>query len=361
MSPSDSRSSSLASEDEHLRAIESALQAGDPELIIAATRAAGCVPDRGSGRREQSCADVLRYVRTSRTARRLNDAAALALCDGVLALSRDASGRLQHDALELAIQIAGKNMARRAVYIREVLRRERSPECDPIEALANELTAPAGPGLAARILAARGCVLVRGLLDPELLKTMKRNADRQLRVYGVRALKAAKVCKPESIIPAEARGFLETMLTPFFHTAAVLRWDHSYLRRVEPRTAATRVPLHQDLNAFGLMLANVWTPLADCGTDAPGLEVVARRTREIVPTMPASNYYQDLEIAESVALARFGVDAFWAPAMACGDVLVMLGTTIHRTYLTRGMTRRRTSLELRFGPVAGSEPAEIRA
>jgi hypothetical protein len=34
--------------------------------------------------------------------------------------------------------------------------------------------------------------------------------------------------------------------------------------------------------------------------------------------------------------------------MAPGDVLILLGTTIHRTRVTPEMTQRRLSLELRF-------------
>ena len=211
--------------------------------------------------------------------------------------------------------------------------------------------------LAGRVLAAHGCALVRGLLDPTVLKPLKRAADQRLRTFGVRALKAVKVCEPASVISGRAQEFLRSMLSPFFQAAATLRWDHSYFRRVEPRSAETTVPFHQDLNAFGLMLANVWTPLVDCGVDAPGLEVVARRTREIVPTMTASNYYPELEIAESVVLEKFGAEALWSPAMTRGDVLVIVGTTIHRTYWTPGMSRRRTSLELRFGPPANDAGA----
>jgi hypothetical protein len=338
-----------------------ALGSEDPDRILAALCATGRVPEVLAPDVERACAAVLRYVRTSRDGCRLASTKALALCDGVLALSRDPSGRIQHDTLQLAIEIAGKNMVLRARYIGEVLNRDGAPEGHDGESLPREVQVSDGYDLAGRILAARGCVLVRGLLDPEALKLVKRAADKRLRTYGVRALKAAKVCEPASVISRDVREFLERMLTPFFHAPATLRWDHSYLRRVEPRVAGTRVPFHQDLNAFGLMLANVWTPLVNCGIDAPGLEVVARRIREIAPTLTASNSYPELEIAESVVLERFGADALWAPAMACGDVLVMLGTTIHRTYWIRGVTRQRTSLELRFGPSANGEATDARA
>jgi hypothetical protein len=344
-------------EDSRLQAVDSALRTEDPDLVLAAVRATGHLPGRDTAHRKQTCTALLRYIRIALSDRRLNDASALALCDSVLALSSDPSGYIQHDTLQLAIEIAGKNMVRRAGYIREVLRRDPVPDGDDSDALPSDVLASDSTGLAARILAAHGCVLVRRLFDPRALKIMKRTADQRLRTYGVRALKAAKVCEPGSVVTPQAHDFLVGMLTPFFHGPPTLRWDHSFLRRVEPRSAATRVPFHQDLNAFGLMLANVWTPLVDCGIDAPGLQVVARRICEIVPTMATSNYYQDLEIAESKVRQIFGADALWAPAMACGDVLVLLGTTIHRTYLNQGTTRRRTSLELRFGPPASSDRA----
>ena len=335
-----------------LRALELALRSRDPNRILAALRAPGERPEHPSADVEHACHGVLRYVQGSRSGRQITDVMALSLCDAVLALSREPSGRMQHDVLQLAIEIAGKNMIRRGRYIREILERDRAPRGLDDEALPREVRVADGCDLAGRILAGRGCVLVRGLLDRAALETVKRAADKRLRTYGVRALKAAKVCEPASVISGQAREFLERTLAPFFHARATLRWDHSYFRRVEPKASETRVPFHQDLNAFGLMLANVWTPLVDCGVDAPGLEVVARRTREIAPTLTASDYYPDLEIAESVVRERFGAEACWAPVMACGDVLVMLGTTIHRTYWTRGATRRRTSLELRFGPPA---------
>ena len=344
-----------------LFALELALGSEDPDRILAALCATGQSREELAPGVEQTCAAaVLRYIRTSRGGR-LRDTAALALCDAVLARSRDPSGRIHHETLQLAIEIAGKNMVQRARYIKEVLNRDRAPEAHDQDALPREVLVSDGYDLAGRILAAHGCVLVRGLLNPEALKLVKRAADKRLCTYRVRALKADKVCEPTSVISGDAREFLERMLTPFFHAPATLRWDHSYVRRVEPRSTRTRVPFHQDLNAFGLMLANSWTPLVACGIDAPGLQIAARRTREIVPTLTASNYYPDLEIAESVVLERFGADALWAPAMECGDVLVLLGTTIHRTYWIRGATRRRTSLELRFGPPANSEAADAGA
>lgn len=359
--PSSAAPDVINAEDARLRALEAALGAGDPGRILAALCAARGRAEEDVPSAERACAAVLQHIRTWRSEGRLNDASALALCDGVLAFSRDPHGCIPHDALQLAIQIAGTNMVRRARYIEEVLRRDRTPDGIDGDEILREVRIIDGSDLSGRALAARGCVLVRGLFDRAALEQLKRVADKRLRTYGVRALKAVKVCEPASVISAQAREFLERMLTPFFHAQATLRWDHSYLRRVDPWAAETRVPFHQDLNAFGLMLANVWTPLVDCGVDTPSLEVVARRTHEIVPTTAASNYYQDLEIAEPVVLARFGAEALWAPAMGRGDVLVMLGTTIHRTYCPRGATRRRTSLELRFGPPPREEAVDARA
>ncbi len=123
----------------------------------------------------------------------------------------------------------------------------------------------------------------------------------------------------------------------------------SNVRRMLP--SSKPLPFHQDETLLGHRLLNVWVPLTDCGSDAPGLQVVLGSWRELLDTVsiPDSPMIAERQhIAEARVLSAFPADAFYAPEFLAGDAMVFKGSTIHRTLVKSGMTRSRLSVELRL-------------
>ena len=90
-----------------------------------------------------------------------------------------------------------------------------------------------------------------------------------------------------------------------------------------------------------LNMVTCWITLTPCGTDAPGLELLTRRQESLLA--PA-------ELTEPKIRERFAAEDFWRPVMKPGDALLFGGDILHRTHVAPGMTKDRTSVELRFFP-----------
>jgi len=92
-------------------------------------------------------------------------------------------------------------------------------------------------------------------------------------------------------------------------------------------------------SAQGLLeIITIWIALGPCGLDAPGLELVLQPIQELVrPELLADGHLR----------TAFAPELFWTPALATGDALLFSGDILHRTHVTSGMSRDRTSIELR--------------
>ncbi|MFC3228999.1 phytanoyl-CoA dioxygenase family protein [Marinibaculum pumilum] len=151
------------------------------------------------------------------------------------------------------------------------------------------------------------------------------------------------------------------------------------VRRMQPQRTETRASFHQDLQFLwphDLPMATVWIPLDPLDGSRPGLQVLPRRLSALAgPSRtqrqkddPAFTDYAeggpgeafDLPIAldeEAVAALAPGVE-LWEPHLACGDVLVFDGLTVHRSALRPDMAHARISVELRLSvPPPGLDPA----
>jgi hypothetical protein len=98
---------------------------------------------------------------------------------------------------------------------------------------------------------------------------------------------------------------------------------------------------------------NLWVPLADCGVDAPGLQLVPGPFRPLQEAVKhdAERSYVDAELEqEQQRLYSSGLDGKprFAPQMRRGDVLIFHNWIMHASYSTPEMRRTRTSFELRF-------------
>lgn len=88
-----------------------------------------------------------------------------------------------------------------------------------------------------------------------------------------------------------------------------------------------------------LSMATCWIALTPCGAESPGLELVTQRLEGLLT--PANLIEEDVR-------KRFTAELFWRPVMEPGDALLFRGDMLHRTHVTRAMTKDRTSLEFRF-------------
>jgi hypothetical protein len=206
-----------------------------------------------------------------------------------------------------------------------------------------------------------GASILRGVLRRELLVRLRRHAE--LRYAAVaEARSEAGPWGARALLPPEfdyqptassvrlgddARDLLGAALGPVFSAscappAAALAT--AWLRRQHPayERPALAAPhsWHQD-GALGadfaltddlLPLVTAWCPLDPCGGDAPGLE--------LLPDLPAG-LLRPPELAALDARGRL-------PRLQPGDVVLMGAALLHRTGVRPGMSRVRTSAELRF-------------
>ena len=83
----------------------------------------------------------------------------------------------------------------------------------------------------------------------------------------------------------------------------------------------------------------LWIPLV-AGEDAPGIELVARRTRRLMPAKDGLVAFADLAPEQRSAL--------WIPSLALGDMLILDPFTLHRDAVRAGMRQARIAIECRL-------------
>jgi hypothetical protein len=105
---------------------------------------------------------------------------------------------------------------------------------------------------------------------------------------------------------------------------------------------------HQD-GAFlgeGIRTVNVWLTLTDCGVDAPGLDVVARRLPEIVETGTHGAQF-DWSVGPGM-VDQVAEGKVVRPVFQAGDALLFDERNLHRTAVSPGMVNERYAIETWF-------------
>lgn len=130
--------------------------------------------------------------------------------------------------------------------------------------------------------------------------------------------------------------------------ASVNKWT---LRRVSPGGDGD---WHQDGAFLGtdIRAINVWLSLSDCGVDAPGMDLVPRRLDRVVQTGTGGARF---DWSVSPELARDLLDGAEPvrPAFQAGDALLFDELFLHQTANNAEMTRDRYAVETWcFGPSA---------
>jgi hypothetical protein len=126
------------------------------------------------------------------------------------------------------------------------------------------------------------------------------------------------------------------------------------LRKVNPDTGTG---WHQDGAFLGDVRAlNVWVALSRCGDLAPGLDLVAKRLDEIVPTGTEGAIF-DWSVAPDVVERVAGPDGVVRPIFEPGDVLLFDEMNLHSTAADPAMPNPRYAIESWFFGLSGF-PAE---
>jgi uncharacterized protein YidB (DUF937 family) len=249
------------------------------------------------------------------------------------------------------------------------------------------------PGRIAGALASGGALIVRGLVDPNRVRTLVQGIDRAFSGHGTASGGAALEetapwyveFAPEgegAAAVAIGRGFLgdsgvwtadsphvlfellesfeqagvREVVTGYLGERPALSVNKGTLRRARPTVQTAW--WHQD-GAFlgrGIRSLNIWLSLSHSGRTAPGLEVVPKRLDGIVETGTAGADF-DWSVGESV-VAEVSGGRIARPVFEPGDALLFDHLCLHRTFKDPGMTDTRYATETWFfAPSAYPDPS----
>jgi hypothetical protein len=239
----------------------------------------------------------------------------------------------------------------------------------------------------------RGCLLVRGLVPPERAEDLVAGIDRvfegrDAHASGAPVEETTPWFEPFEPDPeyaaavALARSFvnkgsgtwiadsprllfqlLETFedlglrekISAYLGERPAISLNKGTLRRLPPEGGTEW--WHQD-GAFlgeGIRSLNIWVALTECGRDAPGMDLVAKRLDDIVePGKRSADFDWSLSDDEVRELAG---DAIVRPLFEPGDALLFDHVFLHRTGTDPGMTETRYATETWFfAPSAYPDP-----
>lgn len=139
---------------------------------------------------------------------------------------------------------------------------------------------------------------------------------------------------------------LVAVIDKYLGAPAMLSAEKSVVRRV-PATTGTN--WHQDGAFLGadVRALNLWVTLSDCGTDAPGLDLVAARPDEILATGTDDALF-DWSIGQGEVDRWRGDLPVIHSEFRAGDAVLFDHMLVHRTGVTPGMTETRYALESWF-------------
>lgn len=209
----------------------------------------------------------------------------------------------------------------------------------------------------------QGCFVLTGLFDPATIAVIRERAEfvgrawdymvehgytKDIQDYLSGAFTGGHL--PETHIDPVRTWAELTAASPFDEIATSVfgGTTRGYaLRRSTLNGNPNPLPFHQDAFFIGSEpWFNFWTPLQDCGTDAPGLEVVIGSGSPILKHSAANDVTVRSDVAGYVE-RRYGPQSYWAPELKAGDVLVFTSMMFHRTQFAPQFTKMRYSLELR--------------
>jgi hypothetical protein len=246
------------------------------------------------------------------------------------------------------------------------------------EVSADELT----PGLLRAGMLQNGCLLVRGLVDPETSADLAHGIDaafaersgsptdpshRYYREFapdppfpvlgerpwieeggGVLAVDSPRVMF--DVLEAFEQADMPELIRDYLGERPALSANKSTLRKAEPSVPGA---WHQDGSFLGDVRAlNVWLALSRCGDTAPGLDVVPRRLDDYVPTGTEGTYL-GFQVSQAIAEQAAGEAGIERPIFNPGDALLFDELFLHQTASDPSMPNVRYAVEAWFfGPSA---------
>lgn len=253
------------------------------------------------------------------------------------------------------------------------------PEISP-----EELT----PGLLRAAILRSGCLLIRGLVEPEEAGRLVEGIDRafeareqrgstgspdkayydvmksdpRLNLGGQRTFVSEDAgglwCADSprvlfDMLEAFDRSGLRRLAGDYLGERPAISANKCTLRRVRPETGKGLSLWHQDGAFMGRVRAlNVWLSLSHCGDLAPGLDIVPRRIDHVLPTGTEGSVF-DWSISRSVVEEAAGEVAIARPIFEPGDVLLFDELCVHATAAEPGMPDTRYAIESWFFGTAG--------
>lgn len=234
-----------------------------------------------------------------------------------------------------------------------------------------DLESEAAPSKARTAVEQCGFVVLRGVLDREAVLALSKALETEFeRLQSVAQTLPEDLRKSlsRSELPAHeqhARFRLEP--TRYAHLTASkwltaclreiagedFRWHYPPMfRRVSGRRAEGCLPFHQDYsyNRKYAGLLTCFTPLVDCGVDAPGLELVEKRIEKRFDH--AADGLWEFGLPEEKVSELFPGARLCRPALRAGDVVVFDHLTLHRTHHHPRMTGTRQSMDARAIPLS---------
>jgi uncharacterized small protein (DUF1192 family) len=240
------------------------------------------------------------------------------------------------------------------------------------------------PGLMRAAILRDGCLLVRGLVDPERAVRMASEIDRsfeererhdsgeaaaegyyeEFSVHprfdpylgrpwikmggGVYAADSPTVAA-EMIELFRAAGLPE-LVSGYLGEPALISVHKSTLRKADPSVPGA---WHQDGKFMGDVRAlNLWLSLSHCGEDAPGLDIVPHRLQEFLA--PASEQPGlHMIISDDDARRAAGERGILRPTFAPGDALLFDDMFLHQTGSDPAMPNPRFAIECWFFGASG--------
>jgi hypothetical protein len=136
---------------------------------------------------------------------------------------------------------------------------------------------------------------------------------------------------------------LKRVIEEYLGERPVFSMKKAVLRRVAPGGGTS---WHQD-GAFlgkGLRTLNVWIALNRCGDTSPGLDVVPRRLKEIVPTGTEGAMF-DWSVSDKLVDEMMGGEPVPRPIFEPGDAILFDHLCLHRTAMEPEMTEPRYATE----------------
>jgi hypothetical protein len=232
-------------------------------------------------------------------------------------------------------------------------------------------------------LARSGCLLVRGLVSPERSAELASGIDAALAAFdafdaGDKAIDAGwysprpiqdragsgagltrklnrqmgalwAVFSPRMIFElfqlVDDLG-IGSLMNEFLGERPVLSANKCTLRRVEPEDLLAG--WHQDGAFLGDNIGafNFWLTLSDCGSNAPGLDIVPRRFEGVVP--PGEGAIFDWSLSDETVRREAAGVPIVRPEFAAGDALLFDHRLVHRTASSASMANRRYAIESWF-------------